>query len=307
MLKLPWKWIRPGERLTSSEKWEQDKNVVRHVLWVMPLLSIKEMAAVIALSEHRCWLLLDQLMEEKQVRRAALNRRAALGGRRVARYRYWLSTRAVREMARAKRGPLPWQVTASGLRWLVRRLPMVEAFYALAPGLWSHPGMDIARPVVAEPGPFEELIRIDPDHKSVTFRWVRRGQIHAIVQYQHGIWVCMVWVGSMVTEHKLKERGAQAVAELGDKCQPAGWVIVGHDRLVAWQGGKFWPAENVMAVDVNGRVERRMRPGDFDYAPDEPAVAARLGDPDKLVGWLDKKCKDHNKAMVALNTLSRVN
>ena len=44
-----------------------------------------------------------------------------------------------------------------------------------------------------------------------------------------------------------------------------------------------------------------MHPGDFSFAPADPAAAARLGDPDALVNWLDKKHPKHSKAMVALN------
>ena len=283
------------QRLTADEKLQQDKRVILHLLWVMPLLSVKEMAVVLALSEHRCWLVLDELMKEQRVRRAVLGRR------RGARYRYWLSSRTVREVALEEGQPIPWQVTESGLRQLVRRLPMLEEFYALAPGLWSHAGVKADCWIVSASSPFEDRVMVARDQKLFTFRWVREGQIHAIVEYQDSIWVAMVWVGSTLTEHRVKERGARAVQEIGARCVPAGWVLVGHDRLAACQAARFWPADNVLAVDVHGRVERRMRPGDFGLTPRQPTEDAKLGNPDALVRWLDRNNSNHSRAMIALN------
>ena len=279
--------VAPGER---------DKGIVRSALWQMPLLDVKEMAAVTGLAENRCSKLLKDLISEKQVLRATLGRSKG------ARHRYWLSRTGVEDVAKETGRPIPWQVTESGLRWLVRRLPMLEEFYALAPKLWSHQGVRIGGRVLLDPGPFEEMVEITGDHKLFNFRWLREGEIHAVVEYQGGVWVAMVWKGSMITEHRLKEKAARAIEQLGGKYIPAGWVIVGHDRLAAWQAGEFWPADNVLAVAADGRVERWMRPGDFSWPLKERDVAARLGNPDQLVGWLDKKNPKHDRAMVALNS-----
>ena len=147
MLKLPWNLFGRDKRLAPSERWERDIKVVRHLLFVMPLLSDNRDGAGARFEPAP----LLGSAEGTDVTRNKV-RRATLGRHKGARYRYWLSTKEVREVAREKRKPIPWQATASGLRWLVRRLPMVEAFYAIVPELWSHPGIHILHSVAADPG-----------------------------------------------------------------------------------------------------------------------------------------------------------
>ena len=301
----PWRkkfWTSESLTLTSAgrptlaEKHGRDKRDVRRALWHMPLLDVKEMRIMTGLSENQCWKLLTELMAEKRVLRAKLGRSKG------KRFRYWLSAQGVLDVADEMGWRIPWQVTEMGIKWLVRRLHMLEAFYALAPRFWAHDGVRGNGWELQHPGPFQYSVKVTPDHKMVEFRWIREGEIHAVVIYEDDVWAALIWVGSMITEHKVREKAALAVEQLQGEYTPAAWAIVGYDRLAARQAADVWPTNRVMAVsEWEGRVERRMTPGSCSRPLREKAEPAKLGSPERVVGWLDKRNKRHDAAMVALN------
>ncbi len=286
--------------ITSPEqRFERDLQLMRNALWMMPLLDTKEMARTTGFSENRCYRLLRELMERKLVTRATMGRAAG------KRFRYWLTEKGVRSVADETGCPVPWQVAEAGIGWLVRRLPMVEAIYALAPQLMSHAGMLIDQPVYMSTlpdGSDLSVIHFPPDLRMVEFCWIRSGEIHAVVTYENGSWFALVWVGSMVTEHMLKEKGELAVGQLDGTFEPAGWVVVGCDRLATRMAAEVWPAENVLAVSADGEVAREMRPAPFTRSVlGEPTKLVRLGRPQNVSNWWDAKSRQYRPAMAALN------
>ena len=66
-------------------------------------------------------------------------------------------------------------MTVTGLKWLVRRLDMLEAFYQLAPELWSHESVRIGLPVYLTSEPDEEPVEFTPDVLMREFCRMREG------------------------------------------------------------------------------------------------------------------------------------
>ena len=281
-------------RLIQREQLEQDMRQIRRILWTMPLLSLYELAKISGLSQNRCHRILTRLRKKKK----PLVARVSLGRRVGVRQRWFLTASGVETVAHETGLPIPWQVTETGLKWLVRRLDMLEAFYQLAPELWGHEGVRIGAPVYLTPDPDEEPVEFTPDLQMRDFCWIRDGEIHAVVRYQTGAWVALVWVGSMISEHTLRNKGALAIKQLEGGFQPAGWVLVGYDRLAAAQADEFWPASNVLSVTPDGHVEREMRPGPFTWPLRETAVPAALGRPERIIAWVNRE----NSPMGALKS-----
>ena len=272
----------------------QDAQAVRRALLANPMSDVKEVATITGLKENRCYQILGWLMEKEEVVRVKLGR--AYG----ARFRYWLVAEGVLNVSATRRG-IPWPVAETGIKRQIKRLPMLEAFNDLAPRFWAHDGVDTSQWVLLDPGPFQESFKFTPELRMVNYSLMREGEIHAVATYHHGAWVAIMWVGNLVTHHKVRDKAALAIKQLGDQYQPAAWLIVGYDRLAARLAAECWPADiPVLAVSVDGFVERRMRPQAFSSALEDQAEAARLGKPERVARWLDK----NNKAMLALNSFS---
>ncbi len=297
MVMLDWEF--QNRKVTSTKAWLRDLMLIRWLLWMMPLLEPKEMACVTGFDENRCYKLLRELMAKK------LAIRQAMGRHKGKRFRYWLTTRGARLVADETGMEVPWQVTERGIAWLVRRLPIVEAFYDLAPNLLRHEGVKLS-PVVAlttEPDGSGDTAEFTPDLKICDFRWIEKGEIHAVVVYENRAWFPLVWVGTMVSESELKRDGTLAVEQLADRgLEPAGWVVVGSDHLAARLAAEFWPVDNVLAASTDGRVEWEMRPEPFTLPLSEKATSARLGRPENLVNWWNKDSKQYKPEMGALDS-----
>lgn len=287
MISLDWEYENAFRR-SVQEMLERNLRLTLWLLWMMPLLDVKEMAAIIGFSENYCYELLSVLRDRKLVVRTTMGR--AKGQR----YRHWLTREGVLKVADETGEPIPWHLSETGIKWLVRRLPLVEAFYGLVSRLWSMEGVRVDRPVRLLDG--RGTIAFDPHLRMFKFSWVREGGIHAVVQYENTAWIALVWVGNMITEHNLKEKGQLAVQQLDERYTPSAWVIVGYDRLAAQQAAEFWPGANVLAVSADGRLERKMEPGPFSEPLWERAQPANLGRPQRVAAWLDR-----NQAMLALN------
>ncbi len=286
-------------RLTRMNMWERDLRLVLWLLWMMPLLEPKEMERITGFSENRCYKVLRELSKRRLVIREAMGRS---GGKR---FRYWLTRKGVLLVAEETRCPIAWQVTETGVGWLIRRLPMVEAFYALAPKLMRHEGVKVDLPVIltTDPDGSGTTTEFTPEMKIYDFCWMSEGEIHAVVRFENKAWFPLVWVGSMVPEHQLIEKGKIAVQRLDARFEPAGWAIVGFDRLAASLAAEFWPADNVLAVSTDGHIERKMHPGAFtSTALREEAKPARLGRPENVANWWRKTSNQYKPEMVALNS-----
>ena len=276
--------------LTAEARWARDKVTLERALWKRPLMDVNETSVFTHLTESRCAKLLRELRTERRVVRAGLGRG------RGKRYRYWLTRNGVLGVAEATGWRIPWQVTETGIKWLIRRLPMVEEFYRLTPNLWSQKGVRLGDPIYLTPDPDADPVEFTAGTQLIDFWWMREGEIDAVALYDNGAWVALVWVGSMVTEHKLRDKAALAAEQLGDDYEPAAWVMVGHDRLAAWQAGEFWPGDRVLALSADGRVERYMTPGPFTVPLREHSEPAHWGNPERAVSWLHR-----NRDMTVLN------
>ena len=271
---------------------EQDKRSICRCLWKTPVADVREISVMTSIAQNRVYQLLKELEDDEVAVHAALGR--AYG----VRFRHWLTEEGVLGVKDLTQCPIPWPTSEDGISLQVSRLPMVEACHDLMPRLWAHKGVDTGRWAFRQPGPFQQLIQCTPELRMLELIWRRAGDIDAVVLYEQGVWVAVVWVGSMMTEHMLKRKASRAMAQLQGKHTPTAWVLVGYDRLAARLAADCWPADHVLAISVDGYVERRMSPGSFTSPLMEQEEPRRLGKPERVVEWLHK---EDNQAMLALN------
>ena len=284
----------PDVQLTPLQTLERDKETVRKQLWTMPLQSANELATTTDLSLDRVYKVL------KNIRRHGLVTRASLGRAGGVRQRWWLTTQGVLQTSEDLGLPIPWQVTENGLRWLVRRLPAAEAFYATAPHLFSHPDVLIPHQVHLTPDPDEPPTIFTDGLKMVEFEWMRDGEIHAVARYDNGSWIPLIWVGSMVSGTVIKRKAQQARHQLDDGLRPAGWVVICDDGLAAKQSADAWTNDNALVMIANGTALRHMRPSSFTRRSLQETAAPRdLGAPEAIATWLQQ-----DGSMLALNGVS---
>ena len=272
---------------------EQDKRSICRSLWKSPLADVREISVKTGIAQNRVYQLLKELEDDEVAVHATLGR--AYG----AQFRHWLTEEGVLGVKDLTQCPIPWPSSEDGIKLQVSRLPMVEACHRLMPRLWAHKGVDTGRWAFSQPGPFQQLIQCTPELRMVDLIWKRKGDIDAVVLYERDVWVAFVWVGSMMTEHMLKRKASRAMAQLQGHYMPTAWVLVGYERLAARLAADCWPADQaVLAVSVDGYVERRMSPADFTQPLMEQEEPKRLGKPERVVEWLRE---DDNQAMLALN------
>ena len=257
----------------------------------MPLESAKELSDTTGLTLGRIYQVL------KTLRRHGLVTRASLGRARGVRQRWWLTTQGVLQTAGRLGRPIPWQVTETGLRQLIHRLPAVEDLYAVAPRVWSRPDVWTPREVFLTPDPDETPAFFSDDLKLTAFEWIRDGEIHAVAHYANGSWVPMIWIGSLVSGTVIERKAEAARGQLQDNMFPTGWVIFCDDALAAKQAADAWNEVNALVLAGNGTSFRQMRPSVFSLpALQEKTSPKDLGAPEAIVQWLEK-----DGAMIALN------
>ena len=184
--------------------------------------------------------------------------------------------------------PVPWQVSALGLRWAIRRLAMYEAFYAVIIQILQGEELVEFGGIIHEPDdPTAEPVRFARDVRIVHFQWLQRGPIDAVVRFANGAWMPMVWLGSTHTHHSVLAKARDAMRRLGTQ-RPVGWAIVGADRLATTLGAQAWGDGPLLAVSADGFVERRMKPGPVSSShPREQSSPARLGSPEAAFRWAE--------------------
>lgn len=270
---------------------ERDEIVVRHALWMMPLLDVIALMATTRLGRHRAYRALSSL------RRRGLVARASLGRTQGVCQRSWLTKQGVLATRYELGLPVPWQTTQIGLRWLVLRLPMVEQFYAVAPELMCHPDVLTPRQVYLTPDPDEAPVDFTDDLLMVKFQWIREGEIHAIVSYENGAWFPLIWVGCLVSGTVVRRKLAKARKQLDEDLLPAGWVVICEDGLAAHQSSDQWDGYEALVVVPGHPAVRQMRPSAFSHRRlVETAEPAALGSPESIGVWLME-----DAAMLALN------
>ena len=269
---------------------EHKSHLLLWLLWQMPLMSQSEMADISGLGRDRVAKLLISLQDENLVAWGALGRTRGVVKR------YALTAGGVMLVANELGIPVEWQVTATGIRWGIRRLAIYEAFYDLLAKFARHPGVQLGG-VIREPAdPTDDPVRFTADARVLHFRWMQRGPIDAVVRFSNGAWFPMVWLGTTHTRHRIMDKARDATALL-EKAHPAGWLIIGSDRLAATLAAQIWEADQVLAVSTDGFVERRMKPGQcFPWNPPAQSMPANLGRPEDAFRWAER-----NPAIQALN------
>ena len=273
----------------------RDRVIVQRLLCMMPLQSAHELATTTGLSLDRVYKVLKNLWRHGLVTRASLGRAEGV------RARWWLTTQGVLRTVGELGRPIPWQVTETGLRWLVRRLPAVEAFYAVAPQVWNRPDVLTPHEIFLTPDPDEDPLVFTDDMQMVEFEWIRDGEIHAVAHYANGSWLPLIWMGSMVSGTVIKRKAEAARGQLPDGLDPAGWVIVCDDDLAAKQAADQWRESDALAFVPGRRAQRQMRPSAYSQRSLKGSDdSSPLGNPEALVVWLQQ-----DAAMLTLNGVSK--
>lgn len=273
-----------------TETLARDRSTIMYWLWRMPLIATAQMEVASGFSNNRVHRLLTGLLRDGLVVRCTL----AGAGRKQE--RWWLTSSGIQLVAHERTVRIPWQVTEEGIMWLIIRMPMVEHFYDLALRLWAHDGVITDRPIHMRPDLGPGPIFLAADLELSEFAWFNGGALDAVAGYSNGAWVAMVWVGPETTYHGLLDRAKQAMdvpgatlhLGIGRRLTPAGWVIVGTDRLAAAQAADLWPGDNVLSVTVDGRVERTMRPGDFSLRVQQAVKPCDPGLPERVRRWAQR-------------------
>ena len=269
-------WLDPV--LAHWPEGERDEQKMLVALWMKPLSDVETLAKSTGLTGNRCYKML--LAKNRQVVRVPLGR-----GRNV-RSLFCLSSSGVRDVADLTGWEIPWQDSETGIRWQVRRLNIAEAIYPLLPRVWDLLGADVDRP--------------NSNLDITAFSWTREGPIDAVAESANRAWLAFVWIGSMVTENKLREKAGLATEQRQGRYTPAAWVIVCHDRLAAQQAAEIWPGEHVLVLTIDGHVERAATPGPCTLPPAQDGPV-QLGRPQRVVNWLDENHKNHNPALLAID------
>ena len=272
----------PDSSLTPREIRDRDRAAVRRSLWEMPLQSAADLAATTGLSSDRVYQVLEHL------RRHGLATRDSLGRIGGVRHRWWLTRQGVLRTADELGRRFPWQVTETGLRWLVRRLPALEAFYEVAPRLFSRPDVLTPQIFYRTPDPHEDPTIFTESLRMIEFEWMRDGEIHAVAHYDNGAWVPLIWVGSMVSGAAVRQKAEAARGQLAaDGLEPAGWVIICEDSLLAKQSAGAWTDDSALVIYDSGESALRMRPAPFSWRPLRSiSLAGDPGAPEGIVPWL---------------------
>ena len=280
----------PDSLLTPGQIRDRDRAAVRRSLWEMPLQSAADLAATTGLSSGRVYQVL------KHLRRHGLATRASLGRIGGVRHRWWLTRQGVLRTADELGRRIPWQVTEKGLRWLVRRLPALEAFYKVAPRLFSHPDVLTPQTFYRTPDPDEDPTIFTESLRMIEFQWMRDGEIHAVAHYENGAWVPLVWVGA-ISGTAVRQKAEAARGQMDDGLEPAGWVIICEDGLAATQASGAWTDDNTLVLYDSGETLLKMRPALFSWRPLRSiSLAGDPGAPEGIVPWLQQ-----DGTMLALN------
>ena len=290
-LYLQYEAVEPEVPLTPLQELERDKSLVRRWLWMMPLQSVQELTVTTGLGEDRVRRLLKNLWRRGQVTRASLGRMMGV------RQRWWLTTQGVeitgKELARA----FPWQVTENGISWLIRRLPSVELFYAIASRLWGRADVSTPHDVYTNPDPDSDPITFTEDLELVDFQWMRDGEIHAVARYDSGAWLPLIWAGDAASGAVLAEKANKARNQLDDGLRPAGWVVACGDEPTGHLAARQWTDENALVVVPDQLAARSMAASGYTgrYLM-ETSLPSTLGSPEAIVNRLKE-----GSPMVALN------
>lgn len=264
---------------------EEDIHLIIAWLWMMPLLALPELAAVSGLSYHRCRSVMLRMYDQGLVSSVSLG----MIGDSVD--RWFLTTSGVNRAVTKLGYDIEWQVSERGLRFLIQRLPMLEAFYSMGARLWSLDDLRTTAPIYRTADPDEDPLTFPHDLALQRFQWQRDPDIHAIMEYETGAWVPWIWVGAMTTAPVLRDklaRGRERIGKdphSGTPLSPAAVVLVCQDFIAAAIATGLWRGEHVMAVMSSGELLRPMQPQPFTRPYRGDNRTDDLGAPENVSGW----------------------
>ena len=275
----------------TLRKFEREHDILAIIswLWMMPLLSLPELATVTGLTYHRCNRLTKDLYHQGRVTSVRLG--MTLGLQR----RWFLTTGGIR-YAMQELGYAPeWQVSEAGLKLLIQRLPTLEAFYPRAPRLWSLSGIESIHPIHWSPDPDEYPIEFPAGLRLTRFQWQRDPDVHAITEYENGAWVPWATFGPMTKVAQIREKLGRGLATVDSRSRTretpaaAGWVVLGADRLAASYAATVFSRGAALVMSVEGGTQWRMRPREFTLpACFENGRTNDLGVPERIPAWVKK-------------------
>ena len=238
--------------------------------------------------------------------RGGLVQGTRMGATRTKQRRYTLTSSGVDEFKTFFQREPNWYNCEVGVRDLAARLPMVEQAYSVLPKLVG-PDRHLLLDGLRE-GYIPRLVR---------FTWLRSGSLHAIADFEEGLWFVLVWVGLWSSVKVLRDKWNDRLGELDQyRCDwmsgayvdrdanPSAWVIVAQDLWAAQVGiEEVAPDESFdrKLVFVDGRDLSRTR----GLAPSEDRVTEityprEIGKPERTVERLGRSA-----AMAAANGKGR--
>ncbi len=281
---------------TRKVQLEEDILLIISWLWMMPLLSLPELAAVSGLPYHRCRTRILRMYDK------GLVSKVSLGMTIDSVDRWFLTTSGANDAVTPQGYAIEWQVSEWGLKFLVQRLPMLESFYQLELGLW---GLDEKRrtaPIYRTADPDEQPLTFPHDLALRRCQRQRNADIYAITEYENWAWVPWVGVGPMTTGRVLRNKSARGQAMIGtdphsgNHLSPAAVVLVGADLLAGVIASRQWKGDHMMALTSKGHLLRSMQPQEFTQAYREDATTDDLGAPENIPDWVK-----HDPIVSALN------
>ena len=274
-----------------------DQAWVVGVLTQMPLASASDLAGVGRLTQVRC----GQILKELERRGCSMSVR--LGATRPVQNRWFLTRAGIRKAFPYHTGRVPWYLSESGLKNLIRRLPMLEQFYMLATSLINSP--DVLLPETTIPASIPELC-VDPptDRCLQRFQWLRSSTIHAVVHYHRQLVIPLVWVGHWGPSPAWKkyDEGEHARGlwyfsptlytgggNLSHQTQPSAWAVVGIDTWALDEGCRALPWEAPHAYFMDGELlyPLHLQASVMEIYDEKPDGA--MGIPEHVVNWANIK------------------
>ena len=213
-------------------------NTIQREFWVMvrliemPFASAADLAGLGEHTMSQCRKTLDVLERHGDVecsKRGATIRQQN---------RYLLTSQGVRKVLDKTGASLGWYTVEPGARDLAPRMPMVEQCYRILPKLRSAAGMRGRR----------DGDTVSPDPRLTRFIWLRHDSYHALVEFENGVWVVLIWSGVWSTAEVLRRKWSDRIMgslvhrpwiEWGTddeppmEARPSAWVIVGQDHWAA--------------------------------------------------------------------------
>ena len=289
----------PIPEISDGESW------TLRMLSEMPLAAADDLALRGMYSQVRYL----QLLQDLQVKGLVASVR--LGGLRSVRRRWFLTRNGVRVVYPHHNGYVPWPITESGLKRLVRRLPAVEAIYPGVATLLNDGKVSLPSVMLQPLDPYSSPVDVPSGPKLSEFSWVREGPIHAVARYHDQLLVPIAWVGlwglspswgnrqegfHLAHVEFYKALFARQSRVTPDEVRPSAWAFFVIDEWAYQQVRVQLHDIDPKAVFLNGQQVEDVQLQACDLRIIEADPLGKLGNPEKLENWVLT-----NPAVAALN------